>query len=283
MRRPEFVFELPGAVEGGMIRGELTLPRLQGEGPFPWVLQAHGYTGSKDWGPHRLLADRLARIGIASIRFDFSGDGRAADGTVDLEVVARNVYSAEIEDMHLVRAWGDERPELDAKRRGFVGHSRGGGLGFVHVEESGDYATAVGWASMDGVLNFSQERLENWRREGFVELRHHSLGHDVRLGTGLLDDAAKYGDRYDVCRAIGTLGFPILICHGVRDHALGPDVAERLFNASNAAGTRLRWIADAGHAFGGREDQDEVPSRLTALLDETESWLVDKLIGFPGD
>ncbi|MEO0481408.1 MAG: alpha/beta fold hydrolase [Planctomycetota bacterium] len=282
MRRAGLVFSLPGAVPGGEIRGELTLPHAAGTPPFPWVLQAHGYGGSRDWGPHRLLADRLSRRGVASIRFDFSGDGRLPDGSIDESIVVKNFYSRELEDIGRVCDYGDARVELDPKRRAFVGHSRGGGIGLVHVAERGDYQTAIGWAAMDRILRFDAERLERWRREGRTELRHHGLQKTITFDRSLIDDADENRDRLDIRAAVRRIAVPMLFLHGDRDHALDAEVALSLFRSSRTVGTRLRWIEDCGHSFGGRPDQgagavSELPARLEFLLNETVDWLTQHL------
>ena len=131
----ETPFEWPGAVDGGVVRGRLVQPA--GRGPFPCVLQVHGYTLYADWGFHPELSRWLAARGIASVRFDFSGDGREPGGGVDFGVLARNTYLAELEDLAAVHRWMLAEPRIDAGRLALVGHSRGGAMGLLHAAETG--------------------------------------------------------------------------------------------------------------------------------------------------
>ena len=110
------------AAKDATLAGTLTIP--DGKGPFPAVLLVSG-SGQQDrdesiFGhkPFALIADRLARDGIASLRFDDRGVGKTTGplGTLDTDIA----------DAKAAFEWLAKQPEIDPKRAGIAGHSIGG-------------------------------------------------------------------------------------------------------------------------------------------------------------
>lgn len=115
---------LPGGAPGVRLAGELVLPA--GAGPFPAALLIAG-SGAQNRDeavaghrPFLVLADALARRGIASLRYDKRGvaasTGRFASATV--ADFARDADAA--------LRWLAAEPGIDATRLAYVGHSEGG-------------------------------------------------------------------------------------------------------------------------------------------------------------
>lgn len=106
------------------LAGTLTLPR--GEGPFPAVVLITG-SGPQDrdetaYGhkPFAVLADHLARRGVAVLRYDDRGVGASTgrhSGATSADFAT---------DAKAAVAWAASRPEIDARAIGLVGHSEGG-------------------------------------------------------------------------------------------------------------------------------------------------------------
>ena len=130
-RAEEVAYDNPAA-NGGVKRPDLkvrlagTLLLPQGAGPFPAVLLITG-SGPQDRDesllghkPFWVLADALARRGIAVLRVDDRGVGAS---TGDFSTATSEDFA---DDVMAGLAFLRSRKELDAKRLGLVGHSEGG-------------------------------------------------------------------------------------------------------------------------------------------------------------
>ena len=115
----------PNLVDGTRLAGALTLP--EGPGPFPAaVLIAGSGPHDRDLSlgngrkPFRDLAGRLARRGIASIRYDRRGVGKSSGTYRPMEIGAFTT------DALSGAAWLRGREEIDGGRVGYLGISMGG-------------------------------------------------------------------------------------------------------------------------------------------------------------
>ncbi len=106
---------------GVTLRGWLYLP-TQGEGPFPAVVMAHGFTALKEMGLDD-YADTFAAAGIAALVYDNRNIG-ASDG------LPRNEIDpvAQMRDYRDAITYVQSRPEVDAERIALWGTSYTGGL-----------------------------------------------------------------------------------------------------------------------------------------------------------
>ncbi|MBI5852371.1 MAG: alpha/beta fold hydrolase [Planctomycetes bacterium] len=275
------VVDLPGAVRSRRVHGRLTLP--DGTGPFPLAIFVHGFTISCEWGFWPELARRLAASGIASLRFNASGDGFGADlRTVDaIEAVAVNTYGKELVDLASVRAYANREPDLDARRAALVGHSRGGAVALLHARDDGRYRALALWAASDKLLRFNPSRKALWRARGAIDVTHFALDRRVPLLRDALDEVEDDPSRFDVLAATASLASPVLVMHGAMDRAISVGGAHAIARAGRHPRSRLRIFDDAGHSFGARdplpESAHDFPARLTRLLDETVAFLAREL------
>jgi pimeloyl-ACP methyl ester carboxylesterase len=84
----------------------------------PMVLLMHGIFSSKDYNPMPALAKGLAKVGIASIRFDFNGHGKSEGRMQDMTI------EKEIADALTI--WEYAKGLSYVSEIGFLGHSQGG-------------------------------------------------------------------------------------------------------------------------------------------------------------
>ncbi len=103
----------------GKLAATLVTPLGLKEGEkLPLTILMHGFTGNRNETMFRLMADSLAKHGIASLRFDFNGHGQS-EGLFQ-EMTVPN----EIDDAHAVIAYCRQLPWVD--KIAIVGHSQGG-------------------------------------------------------------------------------------------------------------------------------------------------------------
>jgi pimeloyl-ACP methyl ester carboxylesterase len=129
------------SVSGVRLAGTLTVPR--GNGPFPAAVLVSG-SGPHDrnggggaWKPFLVLADHLARQGIASLRYDKRGHA-ASTGNY---AAATSLDFAD--DAEAAFRFLRERRGIASSRVGIIGHSEGGMIAPMIAARSSDVAFIV--------------------------------------------------------------------------------------------------------------------------------------------
>jgi len=153
----EVAFENPEA-EGVTLAGTLTIP--EGEGPFPAVVTATG-SGPQDRDetlmghkPFAVIADFLARRGVATLRVDDRGVG---ESTGDFQAATTDDFAS---DARAAVRFLTDRGEIDADRIGILGHSEGGLVAPMAAVASEDVAFVIllaGTAVDGGEILVSQQ------------------------------------------------------------------------------------------------------------------------------
>jgi pimeloyl-ACP methyl ester carboxylesterase len=111
------------------------------------------------------------------------------------------------------------------------------------------FAFAPRWAEYLGVA-----RVEQWRREGSMNVFHYGEGRERRLGYQLLEDAARYED-------YPALLQPTLIFHGAHDDVVPPRSSQEF--AASLPNVRLE-ILDSGHEL--LNVLEHMAPRITSFL-----------------
>jgi pimeloyl-ACP methyl ester carboxylesterase len=127
--------------KGIKLAGTLTVP--EGRGPFPAAILITG-SGAQDRNesllghkPFLVIADRLTRAGIAVLRVDDRGVGGSTGS------VQESTSADFAQDVLAGVDWLKDRPEVDKKRIGVIGHSEGGIVGPLASTLSKDVAFVV--------------------------------------------------------------------------------------------------------------------------------------------
>jgi len=135
----DVVFEnIPEVIQ---LAGTLTIP--EGPGPFPVLVTISG-SGSQDRNsnffehkPFWVIADYLARLGMAVLRYDDRGVG----GSTDAETEATTADLAG--DVQAAVSFLLDHPDIDPNRIGLIGHSEGGIIAPMVATEIEDIALIV--------------------------------------------------------------------------------------------------------------------------------------------
>lgn len=120
----------------------------EGEGPFPCVVLAHGWTGVRE---QRLdaFAERFATAGYASVVFDYRHFGASAGEPRQLLDIGR-----QLGDWRAAVAFARSLPEVDPQRVGVWGSSFSGGHVMAIAAEDRDIAAVIAQVPFaDGLRN----------------------------------------------------------------------------------------------------------------------------------
>jgi putative redox protein len=226
-------------------------PTLDGT---PTVVLCHGMESTKEGTKHQALAARLAALGYACLRFDFSYVGESGGRFEDLTI------SGEVDDLvgacAFLRARG-------ARELALVGSSLGGTVALLYAARDPDVRALVTIAAVSQTLGLVERmdpgELEAWRRDGY---REEATG---RLRRDFLDDL----ERHDVLGAARAITAATLVTHGADDRVVPVEDAYAL---AAALGEPKRLVVTPGcdHRYSD-------PAHLAALLEDTVAWIATHL------
>ena len=163
--------------QGLTLRGMLHTPDFF-SGKIPIVCIFHGFTGHKA-GPHFIfvkLSRKLEELGIASVRFDFSGSGESDGAFIDMTI------SKELQDAENILEYVKALDFVDKDNIGVVGLSMGGLIsGILASEHKEDIKALCLWAPANNMRKvFAEDRtieeIEAFRNKGFYDYHGFSLG-----------------------------------------------------------------------------------------------------------
>ncbi len=272
-----YPFELGGA-DGGPLRG-VALAAAGGQG-LPGIVICHGFKGFREWGFFPRVAERLARAGFTVVTFNLSSSGVASgDEFTEPERFARGTFGGDLEDIATVchaASRGTLAHGLAAiDNLGLLGHSRGGGTCVLSAANVGA-AALVTWASISQVRRWDDATTRQWRRTGTLEVLNTRTGQVLPVGTAILDEIERGGERLDIARAAASITVPWLLIHGSADETV--DLSEgRTLHAAAGTNARLAVIDGAGHTFGVRHPWAGTTGPFDHVLDLTTQWFVETL------
>lgn len=275
-----YSFEMAGS-DGGPLRGEVRT--AEPGGGRPAVIVCHGFKGFKDWGFFPHLADRLARAGLTSVTFNFSGSGVDGESFSEPERFGHATHSGDLDDLSIVvdalRAGRLASPVAPVSKTGLFGHSRGGGTAVLFAGRETGVAALVTWAAIATVRRWSDEVIAQWRRNGQIEIVNARTGEVLPLYTDLLDDIERHGaDRLDIVAAAVRIQMPWLIVHGEEDESVPVSDGVRLHQAAPADHAELVLVSGGSHGFGGKHPWAGSTPQLDEAMDRTVSWFTRWLL-----
>jgi pimeloyl-ACP methyl ester carboxylesterase len=223
----------------GMLNGTLTLP--EGTGPFPLVLIIAGSGPTDRDGNSRLLpgknnslkmlAEGLAGIGIAALRYDKRGIAASAAAGTDESKVTFDTF---IDD---AVAWIEQlKPDSRFSDFGVIGHSEGSLIGIMASQRTGVHVFVSISGSGKPINEILLDQLNRQMPTGVEEAGRiiDSLrrGKTVEQVSPQLQSLFRPGVQpflislfpYDPAEEISKLEMPVLIVNGRRD--LQTDVSQ---------------------------------------------------------
>jgi uncharacterized protein len=266
---------------GDVIAGDLRYE--DGPGPRPTLLICHGFTAHKNWGPFPYFGQKFARLGFASIVFNFShnGIGENFRRFSEIEKFARNTIGKELED---VRGVVDAVTEgqigsgiCDPTRLVIVGHSRGGGVAILAGSYDRRVKAVAAWSTVGTFFRFTQHQREIWERQGYLPVKIRSAPTKLRYGIELLRDLEAKKDFYDLHNAVRRLQVPLLLVHGAEDVSVKPKEAEELCAAADPTKTELVILDHVGHSYGATSPFRGTNRTIEHITELTAHWVTRHL------
>src|SRR5262245_6204438 len=244
---PSERFDFPNS-RGEQLAARLDLPV---EDPSAYALFAHGFTGGKDVLAAKRIADRLTEIGVAVLRFDFTGLGMSQGE------FANTNFSSNVSD--LIAAAN----HLRAMRRApatLIGHSLGGAAVLAAaggIPEARAVVTIAAPADPGHVTGLFKDHLDDIRAQGEVEVS--LAGRPFRVKREFLEDVAEQR----LLDRIAHLRKPLLIFHSPTDQTVGIENASAIFGAARHPKSFVS-LADADHLLSRRSDSIYVANIIAA-------------------
>lgn len=230
-------FEVDGAL-GARLAARIDRP----EGEIRAVaLFAHCFTCSKDILAARAIAGQLARRGIATVRFDFTGLG-SSDGEF-----ASTDFSSNVGD--LVRVADAMRESIGAPGL-LIGHSLGGAAVLVaapQIPEVQAVATIGAPADADHVVENFAADLSRIETDG--EAKVTLGGRPFTIRREFVEDLRSH----KVLDSVARLKAALLVMHAPRDMTVGVENANRIFLAAKHPKSFVS-LDDADHLLSDHGD-----------------------------
>lgn len=235
--------------DGAPLAARLDLPA--GDPPLATALFAHCFTCGKDIAAARRIAGRLAAMGIAVLRFDFTGLGHSGGE------FANTSFTTNVGDLVAAAQALSARglaPEV------LIGHSLGGAAvlrAAARIPSARAVATIGAPMDPGHVTENFAEALPEIAEKGVAEVKLG--GRPLRISQSFVEDVREA----KLTEAIANLKMPLLILHAPRDAFVSIDNATAIFKAAKHPKSFVT-LRDADHLLTEPEDADYAAEVIAA-------------------
>ncbi len=215
---------------------------------------AHCFTCSKDVAAASRISRALAELGIAVLRFDFTGLGHSGGE------FANTNFSSNVDDLVAAADWLRAEHEAPAL---LVGHSLGGAAvlaAAARVPEAKAVVTLGAPADPEHVSALFSDARTDIERDGEAEVT--LAGRSFTIRKQLLDDL----ESQRLKPAIAGLGRPLLVLHAPEDDVVEVDQAHAIFEAASYPKSFVS-LDGADHLLTRHDDASWVASLISTWAD----------------
>ena len=241
--------EFPGH-DAGLLAARLDLP----EGPhLATAIFAHCFTCSKDIPAARRIAARLAAMGIAVFRFDFTGLGHS-EGEFE-----NTTFTSNVEDLIAAAEYLNSR---DMPPSLMIGHSLGGAAvlkATSKLEQIKAVATLGAPSDPSHVTHNFACALPEIMTEGIAEV--NLGGRPFKIKQEFVDDV-KTGE---LTPAIANLKAALLVLHAPLDTTVGIENASEIFLAARHPKSFVT-LDDADHLISQAEHAEYAAEMISTWV-----------------
>lgn len=209
---------------------------VKGADKYPFVLLLHGFTGWKEEEHLSTLADELAKVGIASLRFDAPGSGESS-GTWQDDYRVSN-YLGVIKE---VIDYAVENLAADPEQVGIWGHSMGGMTALVAAgQHLYDFRAVCGSQPSPGNIGRDyRDDPKYWEEHDGITINSEHFG-------SFWLPAAHFVERmqYKAPESVKNIHVPILFIAGDNDDLVPAEHVRVTFEAANEPKQYLEYHTD---------------------------------------
>ena len=227
---------------------------------FPAVVMLHGNGSNRHeaGNAYDYATVEMAKAGIATIRFDYLGNGDSKGDYIDY------TYDQAIEDAMTCYDYLIAQDGIDKKHVGIMGWSQGGRLTLLTAARTKVFKSALTWAGAYGDKDLDAEYAIA-KKNGYYEvtydwrapLKQSPAYYEVAMGIDWDAEAAK-------------VRIPFMLIQGTKDTSVVPETATTIQKALvKSPDAEVSWVEGAEHTFGVFSGDD---SQLKDITARTIAW-----------
>ncbi|MAY41746.1 MULTISPECIES: bifunctional alpha/beta hydrolase/OsmC family protein [unclassified Neptuniibacter] len=252
--------------DGSTLAARLDMPVGK---PAAYALFAHCFTCSKDIPAARRIAQRLASLGIAVLRFDFTGLGHSGGE------FSNTGFSSNVED--LLQAVSFLRERYEAPQL-LIGHSLGGAAilaAAIKVPEAKAVVTLGAPAEPEHVLHNFGHQVSEICSDGQAEV--NLGGRAFTIKRSFVSDISQVS----LEKSVSHLKKALLVMHAPLDETVGLDNAAKLFQMAKHPKSFVT-LDNADHLLTRAEDAEYAAELISAWVQRyIDVTLLPKLMNAP--
>ena len=243
----------------------VTLPVVKDGEKVPFVIMFHG-TGSnrhEAGNGYDFAAPEMAKAGIATIRFDYIGNGDSEEDYIDF------TYDKAISDAEVCKEYMIANAPVDEERIGVMGWSLGGKLALLAASRDSSIKSVLTWASAYGVYE-SEEEYEIAKKDGYFEM-------SFEWRDSLKESPAFYECAFaiDYPSEMANVKASVLLIQGTADDTVLPETANVIYgDLTSSENKDIFFIEGGDHTYGVFSGDDTI---LKTAVYKTISWFGETL------
>lgn len=241
----------------------VTIPESN-KNSYPVVVMCHGTGSNKDEAGNLYveLASKLKETGIASVRFDFIGNGESTE-----DYIGYTLTSA-VNDVKSVVDYIHHHPLLDETKMGIIGFSQGGSVAALSVGAVKEFKCMVGWSAaltLDSLV--TEEMRKTADEQGWAWLEF-DFRDSVHLSKQWMDESAQM----NLLPVLSDRHLPLLAIAGTLDTVVPWECSKKMVEATGNVESEL-VLVEGDHIFSVFEHNKVWPN----VIEKTAQWLKEKL------
>ncbi|MEZ5359820.1 MAG: prolyl oligopeptidase family serine peptidase [Candidatus Zixiibacteriota bacterium] len=240
-----------------------------------------GMKGFSNWGSFPYICERICESGAIVVCIDFSRNGvkNFGDDITQIELVEGDCPSNQVEEgKKVIEYLLREKPlygcHINTSSIFVLGHSLGGATALLLAQKTNMLSGIITWSSIAHFNIWPEKIIENWKKEGRINMPNERTGQDYYLGKEFLKDVLHISTS-GLLNIVKEMDIPYLIIHGEIDTSVPVDHAKQLFNANKSNNT-LKIIPKADHTYGAKHPFEGTTNELESAINSTIEWIHKK-------